>query len=41
MLVWKIENELFKEEILELYLNIVYLGLGIYGVVDVVWVYFS
>lgn len=41
MLVWKIEKELFKEKILELYLNIVYFGFGVYGVVDVVWVYFS
>ena len=41
MLAWKIENELSKEEILELYLNIVYLGSGTYGVADAAWVYFS
>jgi len=41
MLAWKMEKELSKQEILELYLNIVYLGSGAYGVADAAWVYFS
>ncbi|MEB3341245.1 PBP1A family penicillin-binding protein [Okeania sp.] len=41
MLAWKMEKELSKQEILELYLNIVYLGSGAYGVTDAAWVYFS
>ncbi len=41
MLAWKIEKELSKEEILELYLNIIYLGSGAYGISDAAWVYFS
>ncbi|WP_009631398.1 transglycosylase domain-containing protein [Synechocystis sp. PCC 7509] len=37
----KIEQKLTKEEILERYLNLVYLGSGAYGVADASWVYFS
>ncbi|MBO3459747.1 penicillin-binding protein 1A [Aetokthonos hydrillicola Thurmond2011] len=37
----KIEHELTKEDILERYLNLVYLGSGAYGVADAAWVYFS
>ncbi|MFM2064859.1 MAG: hypothetical protein RLZZ507_4530 [Cyanobacteriota bacterium] len=40
-LAQKIEQELSKEEILERYLNLVYLGSGAYGVGDAAWVYFS
>jgi penicillin-binding protein 1A len=37
----KIERELSKDQILERYLNLVYLGSGAYGVGDAAWVYFS
>ena len=37
----KIEQKLTKEQILERYLNLVYLGSGAYGVADASWVYFS
>ncbi|MEM7716434.1 MAG: PBP1A family penicillin-binding protein, partial [Cyanobacteria bacterium P01_A01_bin.68] len=37
----KLEEELSKDEILERYLNLVYLGSGAYGVADAAWVYFS
>lgn len=37
----KIEANLTKEQILERYLNLVYLGEGAYGVADAAWVYFS
>lgn len=37
----KIEKNLEKDEILENYLNFVYLGSGAYGVADAAWVYFS
>ncbi|MGB5772024.1 MAG: penicillin-binding protein 1A [Crocosphaera sp.] len=40
-LAQKIENNLDKEQILERYLNLVYLGSGAYGVADAAWVYFS
>ncbi len=37
----RIEQKLSKEQILERYLNLVYLGEGAYGVADAAWVYFS
>ncbi|AFZ59742.1 penicillin-binding protein 1A [Anabaena cylindrica FACHB-243] len=40
-LAQKMERELTKNEILERYLNLVYLGSGAYGVGDAAWVYFS
>ena len=40
-LAQKMEEELTKNEILERYLNLVYLGSGAYGVADAAWVYFS
>lgn len=40
-LAQKMEKELGKDEILERYLNLVYLGAGAYGVADAAWVYFS
>jgi penicillin-binding protein 1A len=41
LLAQKIEGELSKSQILERYLNLVYLGSGAYGVADAAWVYFS
>ncbi len=40
-LAFKLERQLSKEEILEQYLNNVYLGSGAYGISDAAWVYFS
>ncbi|WP_372743820.1 transglycosylase domain-containing protein [Nostoc sp. C052] len=40
-LAQKLEQELTKDQILERYLNLVYLGSGAYGVADAAWVYFS
>ncbi|MBD2251476.1 transglycosylase domain-containing protein [Nostoc parmelioides] len=40
-LAHKLEQELTKDQILERYLNLVYLGAGAYGVADAAWVYFS
>jgi penicillin-binding protein 1A len=40
-LAQKIESELTKDQILERYLNLVYLGAGAYGVTDAASVYFS
>ncbi len=40
-LAHKMEQELSKDEIIERYLNLVYLGSGAYGVADAAWVYFS
>ena len=40
-LAQKIEEKLTKDQILENYLNLVYLGSGAYGVADAAWVYFS
>lgn len=37
----ELERRLSKQDILELYLNQVYLGSGAYGVTDAAWVYFS
>lgn len=37
----EIENNLTKEDILETYLNLVYLGSGSYGIADAAWVYFG
>lgn len=41
LLAIKIEQELEKADILERYLNLVYLGAGAYGVADAAWVYFG
>ena len=40
-LAMKLERQLSKQNILEQYLNYVYLGSGAYGVSDAAWVYFS
>ena len=40
-LAQKMEHEFTKDQILERYLNLVYLGGGAYGVADAAWVYFS
>ncbi|MEA5592898.1 penicillin-binding protein 1A [Rivularia sp. UHCC 0363] len=40
-LAQKLEQELTKDQILERYLNLIYLGSGAYGVADAAWVYFS
>ena len=41
MLAQELERQMPKEQILERYLNLVYLGSGAYGVADAAWVYFS
>jgi penicillin-binding protein 1A len=41
LMAHKMENELTKDQILERYLNLVYLGSGAYGVGDAAWIYFS
>ncbi|MEO1349298.1 MAG: penicillin-binding protein 1A [Cyanobacteria bacterium J06635_15] len=41
LLALKIEQELDKPQILERYLNLVYLGAGAYGVADAAWIYFG
>ncbi|MEG3863128.1 transglycosylase domain-containing protein [Microcoleus sp. herbarium12] len=41
LLARKIERELTKEQVLERYLNLVYLGSDAYGVADAAWVFFS
>jgi penicillin-binding protein 1A len=41
LLAQKIEQELDKKQILERYLNLVYLGSGAYGVADAAWIYFG
>ncbi len=40
-LATKLEEEFTKDQILESYLNLVYLGSGAYGVTDAAWVYFG
>jgi penicillin-binding protein 1A len=40
-LAFKLERQLNKQQILEQYLNNVYLGSSAYGVADAAWVYFS
>ena len=40
-LAYKLERQLSKQQILEQYLNYVYLGASAYGVSDAAWVYFS
>ena len=41
LMAQKIDRELSKKQVLEKYLNLVYLGSGAYGVGDAAWVYFS
>ncbi|MEB3275029.1 MAG: PBP1A family penicillin-binding protein [Prochlorothrix sp.] len=41
LLAQQIEQTLTKGEILERYLNLVYLGSGAYGVADAAWIYYS
>ncbi|WP_416674477.1 transglycosylase domain-containing protein [Egbenema bharatensis] len=41
LLAQKMERELTKDQILERYLNLVYLGSNAYGVADAAWIYFS
>lgn len=41
MLAQKMEEQLNKKQILEQYLNLVYLGSGAYGVADAAWIFFS
>ncbi|MEB3337087.1 MAG: penicillin-binding protein 1A [Leptolyngbyaceae bacterium] len=41
LLAQKIERDMTKSQILERYLNLVYLGSGAYGIADAAWVYFS
>ncbi len=40
-LAYKLERQMSKNEILEQYLNNVYLGSGAYGIADAAWVYFT
>lgn len=41
LLAYKLEQNLDKNQIMERYLNLVYLGSGAYGVADAAWVYFG
>jgi penicillin-binding protein 1A len=41
LLAHKLEQELTKDQIIERYLNLVYLGAGAYGVADAAWIYFG
>ncbi len=40
-LAYKLERQLSKQEIIEQYLNNVYLGSGAYGIADAAWIYFT
>ena len=40
-LAYKLERQLSKQEIIEQYLNHVYLGSGAYGIADAAWIYFK
>ncbi|HEY9878279.1 MAG TPA: penicillin-binding protein 1A, partial [Leptolyngbyaceae cyanobacterium] len=41
ILATKLEKDLTKNQIIERYLNLVYLGAGAYGVADAAWIYFG
>jgi penicillin-binding protein 1A len=41
MMAIRLEEELSKNQIIERYLNLVYLGSGAYGVADAAWIYFG
>lgn len=41
LLAQKLEDEIPKAELLERYINLVYLGSGAYGVADAAWIFFS
>jgi penicillin-binding protein 1A len=41
LLALKMEEKLEKNQIMERYLNLVYLGSGAYGVADAAWIYFG
>ncbi len=41
LMAYKLEKNLNKNQIMERYLNLVYLGSGAYGVADAAWVYFG
>ena len=41
LLALKMEQKLKKNQIMERYLNLVYLGSGAYGVADAAWIYFG
>lgn len=41
LMALKLEKNLTKDQIIERYLNLVYLGSGAYGVADAAWIYFG
>ncbi len=41
LMAHKLEQDLAKSQIMERYLNLVYLGSGAYGVADAAWIYFG